>query len=865
MDHPNGRSLGIEDLRWLRRLAQRLVSDPHLADDAVGDTLVTALSRAPRRPGSLRNWLAVVLRNSVRQQARGRSRRAARDAQVPPVGTAPSTLEIAAELSVQRRLVECVNALDEPYRATIVLRFLHERSARDIAREQGVPVKSVHTRIERGLALLRRKLDHEFDGRRSAWAAVLMPLIRSKPAWIGTTVGMVIPMNLKWIVPCAGLFALGTLIWLPTWLQPDGLRGVAPAVGAPRSTELLTPERPLAPPAAESAPRLRAAVPQDPPQAPPAAVPAAPPQIEGWVRTLSGQAVGDVDVVFERGGDAGFARSASAPRVHTRPDGSFAMPLPEQSGRLSVDSDRYASVALPFLDGTPPAEPPIVVVAPSRRYAGRVLDGAGNPIESARVEVSLDGSFLQSSFVHTSGMDGRTVHLLLPFAETRTDAGGAFALDHVGYVAGAHVEALRDGWRPARVQLPELSRGDIELTLEPVRAERALFGLVVEPDGTPLADARVSFGFHTARTDPSGRFSLELRSWQSSGTLMAVEPGRLPASLAFEWSPDGEGSDPEHPLVLALGPEPLSIEGRVLDADGDPRPGVVVSTPQSTLFGEVLFEVGGKSIRGFTTVESLLAGGAPAPPWEASIRATTDEHGRFALTGLMQREYAVMALDPITLVGVPPTVVRAGETVVLTLEDVDLQSVAGRVVSRAGTPLAGVQVALGRGFDWKRPAEAARGPLAPPGAVMSFPDQGARTTDASGRFGFEAVQVEGAFLSLRGSAIVLGASHPLDRSQALEQLEIVVDAACRFRVVLEGDPTLADGFRMLDAEDRPQPLYVEIETRTISTSTVEIQDGRSGVAMTHEGERVLVLTKDGREVQRRTVAFEPGSLQEIRL
>ena len=146
MDPSTGRSLGIEDLRWLRRLAQRLVSDPHLADDAVGDTLVTAMSRAPRRSGSLRNWLAVVLRNSVRQQQRGRSRRAVREAGVPPPGTAPSALEIAAELSVQRRLVECVHALDEPYRTTIVLRFLHERSARDIAREQGVQVSAGHYR-----------------------------------------------------------------------------------------------------------------------------------------------------------------------------------------------------------------------------------------------------------------------------------------------------------------------------------------------------------------------------------------------------------------------------------------------------------------------------------------------------------------------------------------------------------------------------------------------------------------------------------------------------------------------------------------------------------------------------------------------
>ena len=53
------RDLHPDELRWLRALALRLLEDPHRVDDAVQDTLVAALTGAPRRTAAARRgWLS---------------------------------------------------------------------------------------------------------------------------------------------------------------------------------------------------------------------------------------------------------------------------------------------------------------------------------------------------------------------------------------------------------------------------------------------------------------------------------------------------------------------------------------------------------------------------------------------------------------------------------------------------------------------------------------------------------------------------------------------------------------------------------------------------------------------------------------
>src|SRR5262245_23092444 len=155
------RELALEDLEWLRRLATRLVRDPHTAEDAVQDTLVSALESGPVAGGSLRAWLARVLRNALRQEWRGRRRRAEPGAVVDARAVEPEPHQVVAELALHRRLADEVERLPEPYRTAVLLRYLRAQEVRAIALELGVPEKTVRSRLERGLAQLRERLGRD--------------------------------------------------------------------------------------------------------------------------------------------------------------------------------------------------------------------------------------------------------------------------------------------------------------------------------------------------------------------------------------------------------------------------------------------------------------------------------------------------------------------------------------------------------------------------------------------------------------------------------------------------------------------------------------------------------------------------------
>ena len=94
------------------------------------------------------------------------------------------------QIELQQRLVGHVRALREPYRTTIWLRYFEALSPSTIAERQGIPLKTVKTRLWRGLEMLRARLDGDGAGGRETWMASLTlfawPQLEGAAAAIGS-------------------------------------------------------------------------------------------------------------------------------------------------------------------------------------------------------------------------------------------------------------------------------------------------------------------------------------------------------------------------------------------------------------------------------------------------------------------------------------------------------------------------------------------------------------------------------------------------------------------------------------------------------------------------------------------------------
>ena len=176
----------LENLGWVRALARRLVGDQ--ADDLAQQVCVAALDRgqiaAPGAGGAgqrVRAWLARATVFLANKHRRGEQHRRDREQITARREAQPSTLDVVARNALLAKLVQAVNELDEPYRTTVLLRYLDELSTQEIAARAGVSEAAVRKRLSRGLARLRATL-HERQVDRTALSAFVgfVPL-RSLP------------------------------------------------------------------------------------------------------------------------------------------------------------------------------------------------------------------------------------------------------------------------------------------------------------------------------------------------------------------------------------------------------------------------------------------------------------------------------------------------------------------------------------------------------------------------------------------------------------------------------------------------------------------------------------------------------------
>src|SRR5262249_18060373 len=141
---------------FVRGLARHLLRDANGADDLAQETWVAALQRGPRG-APLRHWLATVMRRLLARDRRRRDRELLRQRAAARQEPVPSTDEIVAREALRAEVVRAVLALDEPYRAVVLLRFFEHLPPRAIARRLQLPVEAVRTSQQRALAQLRQR------------------------------------------------------------------------------------------------------------------------------------------------------------------------------------------------------------------------------------------------------------------------------------------------------------------------------------------------------------------------------------------------------------------------------------------------------------------------------------------------------------------------------------------------------------------------------------------------------------------------------------------------------------------------------------------------------------------------------------
>jgi len=160
---------------FVRRLSRKLILDMHLAEDITQETMLAALKKPPTIQHSLQAWLSITLRNIVHTMRRKEGSKRRRETAVAIPEGIPSTEEIVEQEETRRCVVQAVLSLDEPYRSPVLLRFYQGLSHPEIAERLNVPIETMRTRLKRGLAQLRKKLDVDFEGNRRKWCLILAP------------------------------------------------------------------------------------------------------------------------------------------------------------------------------------------------------------------------------------------------------------------------------------------------------------------------------------------------------------------------------------------------------------------------------------------------------------------------------------------------------------------------------------------------------------------------------------------------------------------------------------------------------------------------------------------------------------------
>ncbi|MCY1071353.1 sigma-70 family RNA polymerase sigma factor [Nannocystis sp. RBIL2] len=250
MAHSEMTATLLADLRWLRQFAQVLARDGDEADDLVQEALVAAWRRGPNSEGSLRPWLATVVRNLFRMRLRADARRERREQTIEGPTSAPDPDCELERLMVLKILLSEIEALPADDQRILMRRFFAGEQAVDIGRELGVPAATIRSRLNRSLKRLRERLDARCDGRKSWCAAVLvgppaLPTTQASAATKGGSMSLIVKGLLVVTTAAAGVAGWAVLT-RPPGESPEMVEETGDkttAIAAPAATDAADPRR----------------------------------------------------------------------------------------------------------------------------------------------------------------------------------------------------------------------------------------------------------------------------------------------------------------------------------------------------------------------------------------------------------------------------------------------------------------------------------------------------------------------------------------------------------------------------------------------------------------------------------------------
>ena len=835
-DSPN--SFDVETLLarsdWVRRLAAGLVSDVVSADDIVQDAWTAALERPPARSTNIEGWFVTVVRNAARQVGRSEGRRKRREEAASRPEAQASTAELAA---MQRDVLDHVLTLDEPFQSTVLARFFDELTPSEIAARDGVPLKTVHSRLQRAFEKLRSKLDREY-GDRASWCAAFLPLVRgispaTKAATGSVLVGTgawIMSVNLKLAVAIAAVGSIG--MW---WFSGGLAERVATPIGdsallAPVTTPELRDERaPARAPVVEGVEREETAL----------ATPSAPSaktetiRVRGRVVDLSGEPVSGVAVRSDREPPHALAI--------TGPDGFFELELTDafvpspwrkraSSTYLRVFDEALATVCEAMITESNWKREHVIVAAPATTLLGFVVDESNVPIAGASVQ-------LQPARAGLVGFPYALDSAKVARPRTESDEAGRFELEEIFTGRGLSLFVSADGYETTELDSAELPAGTVvvELSARRTSDESVVEGIVIDERGFPVEGALVKLAESSDETDVAGRFRLEFGWVVGSTPLCAAMKGRLPALIPNFGDVIEAHGRRVPPQELVLGGAPLAIAGRVFDANGSPLEGWFVSVADETELSQRRFPL--------ETAEGLAR--------SDSKGVRSEEDGSFRIEGLLQREYTVQAYDRDTLVLITAAATAGRDDVELRVaSDAVGAEVRGRLLTRRGVPIAGADVRLS--LDTLKTDYGSQ-----------FTQGACVLSDESGRFVLSNVPREHVYLRITGDAII-PTSHELPAQQTTRELTIVVFQRCHFRIEPADPARPAD--RVMFLTDDGQSLGVSHFTANSMSGhgSPPLSEGRSEVLSVSEEARTAIIYRGGIEVDRVAIELDPDDVTVLR-